>query len=372
MSKIGMRNAWFQVHKWIGLLLAVLIIPLSVSGAALVWDDALDHALNPQRYATSGSGLQPVQRYITAARGVLTPGDRIASLALPAAAGEPVIVVASVAAKPKRTAGPPPRKTVWIDPATARVLDSAGSGGGLLRTFHMIHGSLMIPGVGRQVVGWIGVAMLLSSVSGLWLWWPTVGRWVRGLRWRRHRNTDTNLHHLLGFWIALPLFVLSLTGAWIAFPQVFGGGQGGAGGRPGARPGGQRPLPLATPKLALDAVIARGTALTPGAITKVDWPTDQKPEWKLALAQGDRTITVADEGGAAKIVPPPREPLARTMRRIHDGTGMGLVWQIVIFLGGLLPAVLAVTGIIMWWRSRGWRAQLKARQRARGDAVAVR
>jgi uncharacterized iron-regulated membrane protein len=44
---------------------------------------------------------------------------------------------------------------------------------------------------------------------------------------------------------------------------------------------------------------------------------------------------------------------------------MGLLWQIVIFLGGLLPAILAVTGIIMWWRARGWRAQLKARQRAR-------
>ncbi|MFX6023419.1 PepSY domain-containing protein, partial [Acinetobacter baumannii] len=59
------------------------------------------------------------------------------------------------------------------------------------------------------------------------------------------------------------------------------------------------------------------------------------------------------------------EPLARTMRRLHDGTRMGLVWQSVIFLGGLLPAILAVTGLIMWWRARGWRAQLKARQRAR-------
>ena len=371
MSKIGMRNAWFQVHKWIGLILAVAIIPLSVTGAALVWDDALDHALNPQRYATSGDGLQPMQRYVAAARGLLAPGDRIASLALPSAPGEPVIVVASTASTAKRTAGPPPRKTVWIDPATAHVLDSAGSGGGLIRTFHMIHGSLLIPGVGRQVVGWIGVAMLLSCASGLWLWWPTVGRWARGLRWRRHRNTDTNLHHLLGFWIALPLFVLSLTGAWISFPQVFGGAQGGAGGKPGARAGGQRPLPLAIPKLALDAVIARGNAVSPGAITKVDWPTDQMPVWTLGIAHDARAVTVADGDGAAKLVPEPREPLARTMRRIHDGTRMGLVWQIVIFLGGLLPAILAVTGIIMWWRSRGWRAQLEAKQRARGEAVVL-
>ena len=40
------------------------------------------------------------------------------------------------------------------------------------------------------------------------------------------------------------------------------------------------------------------------------------------------------------------------MRRWHDGTGMGPVWQIVIFLGGIIPALLSVTGIIIWWRAR--------------------
>ncbi|MDQ2878354.1 MAG: PepSY domain-containing protein, partial [Pseudomonadota bacterium] len=51
MSKLALRRAWFQVHKWIGLILAILIIPLCLTGSALVWDQALDHALNPQRYA---------------------------------------------------------------------------------------------------------------------------------------------------------------------------------------------------------------------------------------------------------------------------------------------------------------------------------
>ncbi|MGL4303299.1 MAG: PepSY-associated TM helix domain-containing protein [Sphingomonas sp.] len=361
MSKIGLRNAWFQVHKWIGLTLAILIIPLSLTGAALVWDEALDHALNPQRYATSGSNTLDPQRYVAAARGVLEPGDRIAALTLPDAPGEPVVVSASLAGTRMRVQGPPPRKTVWLDPPSARVLDFANSGSGLIRTLHMIHGSMLIPGVGRQVVGWIGVAMLLSCVSGLWLWWPTVGRWVRGLRWRRHRNTDTNLHHLLGFWIALPLFVLSLTGAWISFPQVFGGGGPAAGMRPNA----PRPVPLAQPGLALATVIASARAAVPGEVSKVEWPTDQKPMWKVGFAHEARGVAIDDRNGATEATRAAPEPLARTMRRLHDGTRMGLVWQIVIFLGGLLPAILAVTGIIMWWRARGWRAQLKARQRAR-------
>ena len=74
MSKIALRRAWFQVHKWIGLLLAVLIIPLSLSGAVLVWDEAVDRIINPARYAVSGTTTLDPQRYVAAARAVLNPG----------------------------------------------------------------------------------------------------------------------------------------------------------------------------------------------------------------------------------------------------------------------------------------------------------
>ena len=360
MSKIALRNAWFQVHKWIGLILAVLIIPLSLTGAALVWDEVLDHGLNPQRYATSGSATVAPQLYLDAAKAALKPGETVSGFTHDA--GGPVIVVANQAVSGVR-AGPPARTFVWLDPPTARVLD-VGRGGGLVRVLHGLHGSLLIPGVGRAIVGWIGVAMAFSCFTGLWLWWPTVGRWAGGLRWRRHRNTDTNLHHLLGFWVALPLFVLSVTGMWISFPQVFGGGPGG--GMGGSPPrGGARPVPLAETRLTLDAVVARAMATQAGDVTQINWPTDRSPEWKVAFADTEAGVTVDDVTGAAKAAKPERETLARTMRRIHDGTRMGLLWQILIFLGGILPAVLAVTGIIMWWRARGWKADLKARRVAR-------
>jgi hypothetical protein len=44
--------------------------------------------------------------------------------------------------------------------------------------------------------------------------------------------------------------------------------------------------------------------------------------------------------------------VARLMRRIHDGTGMGTMWQVIIFIGGIIPALLAVTGILMWLHAR--------------------
>ena len=34
---------------------------------------------------------------------------------------------------------------------------------------------------------------------------------------------------------------------------------------------------------------------------------------------------------------------------------IGVAWQIIIFVGGILPALLAVTGILMWLRMRSRR-----------------
>ena len=51
------------------------------------------------------------------------------------------------------------------------------------------------------------------------------------------------------------------------------------------------------------------------------------------------------------------------MRRWHDGTGMGATWQVLIFLGGIIPALLSITGIIIWWRARKPRQKAKDYQR---------
>ncbi len=381
MSKLAMRKAWFQVHKWIGLILAILIIPLSISGAALVWHDGLDRIANPARYAVSGTTTRDPAVYLAAAKAALGPDQRIAQIAMPEHGG-PVTVAATPAGRagPPR-GGPPVRTMVYLDPPSARVLQVAASNAGLVRFLHVLHGSLQVPGVGRQIVGWIGVFMMVSCFTGLWLWWPTVGKWARGLRYRRHRNTDTNLHYLFGFWVALPLFVLSLTGAWISFPQFFGSLSGEArprGGRGGGMPDRAamaRAKPLAAPAQPLAVVIAHAATLAAGAPLKsIAWPTDRTPDWTVTFAAKGRPVAVkiADDTGNATAAPArPQGGIARWMRRIHDGTDMGIVWQVVIFIGGILPAVLAVTGIIMWWRARGWKAELKRKMKAKRAAPVV-
>jgi uncharacterized iron-regulated membrane protein len=349
-TNMRLRALWLQIHKWIGLILAILIIPLSLSGSALVWHDALDETINPQRYQAEGAATLAPSAYAAAARTALGQGERIATIRYPEHGAGPLVVSAT-----RPSAGRPQRSSVWLDPGSGRVLDRASADAGLVRIVHNLHGSLLVPGWGRTIVGWIGVAMFGSCLTGIWLWWPIGGGLRRGFRWKRQNSTNANLHHQLGIWILLPLAMLSFTGAWIVFAPS------------GPRP--QPAQPLAETRLTPDAALAAAQPLARGArLTAITWPTDRSADWKLGFERVGE-IGVNDASGAASAAPRAGGPQRSLMRRWHDGTGMGPVWQAIIFIGGIIPALLAVTGIVMWLRSRGWRAKLAAKRGARPAAA---
>jgi uncharacterized iron-regulated membrane protein len=363
-TNMRLRALWLQVHKWIGLTLAILIIPISVTGSALVWHDGLDEAINPQRYAVTGgaAALAPAA-YAEAAAAALAPGERLAAIRYPEHGEGPVI---ASAVRPSE--GRPVRTSIWLDPGSGRVLDRASADAGLVRVFHVLHGSLMVPGWGRTIVGWVGVFMFVSCLTGTWLWWPITGSLRRGWRWKRQNSTNANIHHLVGFWVLLPLAMLSFTGFWISFPSVFGRFEASQPNRPG---GGGPPRGPAQPLAAIatspDAALAAALPHATGPLASITWPTDQAPAWKIAFERdgGAAEVAVDDTTGAVTPPRPPRpETNARLMRRLHDGTRMGLVWQMLIFIAGIIPAILAVTGIVMWLRSRGWRAALAKKRKA--------
>lgn len=365
-----LRGVWLSIHKWIGILLAVLIIPISLTGSALVWHDWVDEAVNPQRFAvTSGDPTLTPSAYAAAAQAALAPGERVAQLRYPEGGDGPILASATRPLAPG--VSPRTRTNVWLDPADARVTDQGSSGEGLVQVMHVLHGSLMVPGWGRTIVGWVGVFMFVSCLTGIWLWWPVTGSVARGFRWRRQNSTNANLHHQMGFWIAIPLAILSFTGFWISFPSVFGQFEPAATqqkGPPPNREQAMRARPLERTAITPEAALAAAQPHATGRLVSITWPTDQAPEWKIAFERegGPAEVTVAD--GSAEVTParPPRaETRARFMRRLHDGTGMGLAWQIIIFIGGIIPALLAVTGIVMWLRSRGWKAALEKKRKAK-------
>lgn len=360
MTKKRVRGIWLQVHKWIGLVLAALIIPICLTGSALVWHDWLDAQLEPQRHASYGEANLSPSHYSEAARRVLASDDQISSMRFEGDAG-PVVVTATKPAAPDSSVRPE-RTNVWLNPTSAALIDSASADSGLIRVMHNLHGSLMVPGWGRTIVGWVGAFMFVSCLSGIWLWWPLSGSFRTGLKWKRRNTTNANLHYMSGFWVLVPLAMLSFTGAWISFPKVFGMFEVRPAQSPTDRARAMRAMPLAQTSLSVDQALTAANIHSTGRLVSISWPTEQKAVWRVGFERkgGPAEVSVDDTDGKVTAPKPPQpETIARTMRRLHDGTGMGPVWQIAIFIGGLIPPLLCVTGIIIWWRAR------KPRQKAR-------
>jgi uncharacterized iron-regulated membrane protein len=375
-----LRKAWFYVHMWIGVGLSLVLIPICLTGAYEVWHEEIDRVINGQRYQVSSSDVQSPSAYLSAAQAAF--GDRAltANLRLPEKPGDPVIVTGPIrrsdAASPSGGGAqrPPPRRqptlTAWIDPGTARVLDVADTSREFRQWIHRIHGSLLIPEVGRKVVGWLGWALFASCATGLWLWWPR-GAFAKGFRWKRTPDTLLNLHYLTGFWVALPLGVLALTGVFISFPQTTRAvlsnvapvsaqqprGPGGGG------------TSATRPAISPEAAARSALALAPGGeLRSLSLPTSGREAlWRAQIDQDGKevSVTVDDRLGTAKLTS--ARPVAagdaalRWNRRLHDGSDMGLVWRVVITAAGIVPALLGVTGVIVW----AGRELRKARMRRR-------
>lgn len=373
-SGASSRGVWRNIHLWIGLGLFVVLAPLGLTGSLLVWDDGLDKLAHPARYAVTASGgaheTPAPGVYLAAAARAFGARAVPAQLRMPKQPGLPATVTGYAAGKPP-PGQRPPSLTAWIDPATGRVLDVGDPRREIVGLIHRIHGNMMLPRNGRMVVGWLGVAMLASSLTGLCLWWPRNNAILRGLRWTRSRSGFSNLHHMIGFWICVPLAALSLSGAYIAFPQAMraftGPPQPKTSPAPAGGDGAGFAQPLPAPAMTLDQAVTAARLADNGLIgaqvLSVSLPTaTDKPAWRIQFkpAKGDvQIVKVPDGGGEASVQPGQgqggeggADPIARFMRRLHDGSGFGPVWRVIVAVAGFAPTVLGLSGAVIWLTRR--------------------
>ena len=375
-QNLKIRTVLLTAHRWLALVLLVLLIPVAVSGGLLVWHDELDSVVNPQRYAVSGPTVAlPASGYLSAAQAALDPGLQANSIRYPDSAGKPVTVSARGPAAP----GERPRfVTIYLDPPTGNVLDRMEFGSSWMGILHVLHGNLFVPQYsGRQIVGWVGVAMLILSLSGIYLWWPRNRMFLRGLRFRRTADVLNNLHHFFGFWISIPLAIVSATGIYISFPQTTRTLMANV--APVAEPGQRRNLngpvarnPALTPDRALELALAAEPSARPAALFlpvstgggRRSEDSAAAPVWRIQVRTPDvvqpATLLINDHTSAVERLPDPAagDRVAQWMRWIHDGQRGGIVWQIFVFLTGILPLVFGITGVVMWWRGRQRRKAL--------------
>lgn len=358
------RGLVLQVHLWLSLVFALVILIACATGAALVYRHDIDRVLNPAVYeATPGDvGWDAAwnaarSRYPELENGLIRgPVDRR---------------VYQVEVEDRLL----PR-AVHIDPGTGRILGEHDPPRTLAGWLFILHFNMFAGDAGHVIIGIAGAALVVITITGLWLWWPTLKRFAFGfqIRWRRPAFVlNYDLHRVFGI-LSLPLvFVIALTGAFLVFYGVGSRIVHGlflttpeAAAAMQVVPSTAATRGLALP-LSLDDAASRAAALLPGSRASsmyVSGPGgtsvkvwlrahgDTRPNvgsWHAWIDRTNGTVTAA--------MLPQNTPVAAHADEtwviaLHYGTYGGEVVRFIYFVGGLIPIALLVTGIVHWWLRR--------------------
>lgn len=315
------------LHRWPGLLAAVLLIVIALSGAALSVLPALDRLTSP----------------------AVVAGQSVAELAAVVQAAHPAVEQIRRAPSGRITAywfdGDTPGAAV-IDPLTGAERGSADAGTveGWLKSLHR---ALLLEDAGRWTVAAGAAVMLLMAVSGAMLVARRMGGWRHWFAPQR-RGVSGRWHTLLARVAVAGLLISSLTGLFMVAATFALTPDDAANPAFPATVSGLAPLP---PQ---DLTALKAIPVT--ALRDLTFPAPKDPTDAYAVSTATGSGYV-DPGNGAMLVWADNGPWQAAWEwayLLHTGDGAAL-WGLVLGLMVLTVPALAVTGGLIWWRAwRSW------------------
>lgn len=369
-----MRAGLMWLHRWIGLTLGLVLALICLSGAALLFQ--------PQFFRWAHGDLIPPG--MSQQLGSIDVWVKNANAAVPTL-GAPLYVWAPRVSHNLSDAGMVLYRDtpgglgklgligVLVAPASGDVLGMVNMDRSPAYAPIFLHGRLWSGTTGLLIVGFISASTLLLLLLGLYLWWPPRRYLVKKLSARPLKNTFLyagRLHDWSGAWTLPFLLIVAFTGVYMAradwiepLLRLLPGDSHQHTHTPTTHAAAPASSAVCTGPASFDAIVSMAQSMAPGtAMTELratgesQWQMVFKPQ--DAVAGTSETHLAADlECGTVTVVGSPearspRDTAELLLHGLHDGTLFGLPGQIFMTLVGLIPLLLAWTGITRWLRRR--------------------
>lgn len=362
------RAVWLKVHLYLGLFAGAVLALLGVTGSILVFDQAIDGLLNPQ-VTVSSSGAERVSP------------DKVLAAVEPQYGLLPYYLEAPTEGGPYVAfidAGGAGIRAIPVDPGSGRVLANRQWGGYFTSFVRELHTNLFLGAWGSYIVGAVSILALASILTGVYLWWPRAGTLRRALtfHWRRHAGTlNFEIHRISGFYLGAALFVISLTGTYLALPEQVTAAVGAVSSTaPWPSEVASAPPPPNATRLPLSAIEQVVEQHTPGAaITGYVLPDGSAGSFAIyyrdpaePYSRYGRSGLWIDQytGDVLDARPYPQagagDRFLLSQVLLHNGQLLGLVGRWLVFIAGLAIPMMYGTGFYLWWRRRARRGATRA------------
>ncbi len=355
--RLFLRRVVFQVHLWLGILLSLYLVLISLSGALLVYHDTLTRTTLPSGLSDYDSAHTSSIPSVMAAVQSAFPGVTVTYLRAPS----PRLPIFELQLSDRTKK----QFQAVADPQTGRVFLLPRSWVDVVYDFHIQ--LLMGSAHGIQWNGAGAAGLLLLAFTGVILWWRGVRNWCHGLgvslrhNWRR---INYDLHHALGLWMLLIVSWWAISGIYFAWYGPFTKAVNGVSPLVGMREPTPHTPPHANTSATLEAVIYAAHKASPQGRLTYFFNPGLSPNEEVYVYMNLRT---PEDFGHADIVRLDAKTGAIVslwhygqnhsagdwflwaMQPLHFGTLWGPWVRALWCLLGISLAVLTVSGLLMYW-----------------------
>lgn len=376
----GTYRAVWRWHFYAGILVLPLLCLMALTGGIYLFKDGIDAAVyRPISHVEARGPTVSPDRWVAAAQA--GTGGTVSSVRLPGRADEAVRLNVNLPDGSQRT--------VFVDPHDSQLVGVTPFGG-VMETIKQLHSLSLIGPWANYLVEIVAGWAIILFATGVFLWWPRKregGVVTIKTTDPRRRPFWRDLHAVTGLYAGAIIAFLAVTGMpWSAFwgAQYANVVRESGIGRPKAPPAAS-PWAHAAHK---DAPVGVGWTME-GAVMPSHHASPEKPRLSTVIA-------TADAQGLARpySVSIPSDPAlaftaARENRRVedarslyidgvtgrvqadirydqfgvgakafewgiavHQGTQYGRISQLLMLGGCIAVWLLAISGIVMWWKRR--------------------
>ena len=362
-----------KIHLYLSMIAGMFIVLIGLTGSLLVFEHELNRILHPDLYRVTEGEKVTYEKAIQTIAAEHPKGDiqRVYTPDEPSAQGVYLFRVKEGKEK----------QEIYIDPGSGKINGELGEKAFFNQVGELHYHLLLNDFKGKEIVGIIGFIFFFIILSGLYLWWPGIRKWMRGFIIRQSRNQyvkQFDLHRVIGA-VSVPfLLIVSLTGGLFVYDKTIFGWFGA---KATVMPAKEKLIskPLSGGKIPLDRLLHTAEKEVPeGTIMQVRIPEKVKQgkaegaiEIRMSRSYdpGNGNVKVWMDQYSGKVIAKMDPNVDRGLTYqtwhlpLHTGTFGGIFTKVLYVIGGLTPSILMFTEIYMWWYKK------KNRRKQKGNSV---
>ena len=381
MIAIKLRKWAFVLHRYIGLVVGLLLIIIGLTGSVLVFQREIDAFVISQRFGqvvvpeNQAEKIVSLELIIDRIKDQFRdqPETSLRAIAIPNEPQKPYIV--TMQSKDKKLT------QVYVNPYLGEIMGIRDRNSSWIGITVDLHRKFLADKTGEAIAGFVALFLFILCITGIALWkgWRNLGQGFK-IAWAANpMRLNLDIHHVFGIVTVVFLTAIAFTGFCWSFsdqtkPIIYAATFTPEPPKPTSKPISGKPA------LRLTEILEKTDLLFPNAVTTfVNFPQKSNDAIRIGKKQlqestqnGNTRIWLDQYSGKVLQVQDglklsKADVVFSSFAPIHYGTFWGVPTRVVYIFVGLSPLILLITGANMF-KMRKWN---KAKNKEEKDLVAI-